>query len=126
MHVKNVTIQNFKNIVELNQEINGNIILLGDNDMGKSSFMQAIMIAAGAKDMIPPNPINNGQEKAEVIVETDEGYTLVAKFKKGKSLPELSLTGPDGIREKRAGSYIMKDVGYSTKELFKYAYGICI
>jgi len=28
--------------------------------------------------------------------------------------------------KKRAGSYIMKDVGYSTKELFKYAYGICI
>jgi len=30
------------------------------------------------------------------------------------------------IPGKRAGSYIMKDVGYCTKELFDYAYGICI
>lgn len=93
MNVKEIKIQEFKAIKDLNALIDGNhILLMGDNGVGKSSIIQFIEIALGKQTNIPPNATGKG----EVIFDKDGKELLVkVSFKDGK--PVLKITG-DGIR----------------------------
>lgn len=103
MKIKKVNIVNFKNLKNLEKEINGsNILLLADNEKGKSSFMQAIRVALGSSDM-PPKPITDGEQNGQIEVVTDENgneYTFRMVFEDGKK-PFLEVTAPDGLRDHR-------------------------
>lgn len=73
-----------------------NLILIGDNGVGKSSFMQFIEIALGKSTNIPPNLKGEG----EVITMRDgKEYLFKVKIKDGKSVVEI--TGPDGMKDNR-------------------------
>lgn len=62
MKIVKVQIDEFKNLKDFAANIDGqNIILLGDNEVGKTSFLQFIEIALGNQKVIPPN-INGGGE----------------------------------------------------------------
>ena len=103
MKIKTVHIENFKNIKLLDENLDGkNIILLADNGLGKSSFMQAIRMAMGSKEM-PPRPIADGQDESFVEVITDEDgkeHTFKMRIVPGKK-PMLEVTAPSGIRDNR-------------------------
>jgi hypothetical protein len=96
--VVKIKITNFNDIPQLEnfeKEINGqNIILLGENGVGKSSVMQFIQIALGSKKEIPINAIGEG-----TVITDDNGrewkFDLV--FKKNK--PVITVTSPDGIKD---------------------------
>lgn len=100
MKTEKVTIKHFKCLDNIEQELNGNhILLLGDNGVGKSSFMQFIQIALGQTNNIPANATGEG----EVLINKDgQAYKFHVKFKDGK--PVLTVTGPDGMKDSRKGT----------------------
>lgn len=89
MKTEKVTIKKFKAIENLEQEVNGNhILLLGDNGVGKSSVIQFIEIALGKQTNIPPNAEGSGE-----IVVTKDGNPITFKldFRDGK--PYIKVSG---------------------------------
>ena len=100
MKIQTVKIKDFKCLQNIEQEINGNnILLLGDNGVGKSSFIQFIEIALGKNTNIPPNATGEG----EVVTDKDGNkYTFTVKFKDGK--PIVTVTSPDGLKDSRKGA----------------------
>jgi energy-coupling factor transporter ATP-binding protein EcfA2 len=97
MKIQKVKIKKFKVIENLEQDLNGkNILLIGDNGVGKSSFMQFIEIALGRTDNIPPNAMGEG----EVIAIKPEGeFRFVVKMKGGK--PHVTVIAPNGLKDDR-------------------------
>lgn len=100
MKTEKVVIKDFKVLKNIEKEVNGNhILLLGDNGVGKSSFIQFIKIALGDQSSIPPNATGEG----EVIVSKDgKPYKFTVKFKDGK--PIVTVTTPDGLKDNKKGT----------------------
>lgn len=121
MKVQRVTIDHFKNISHLDADLNGmHIYLLGDNAVGKSSFIQAIQCALGSEN-IPDNAIQDGESegKIEVIAgENGEQYTFFIKLKEnGRHVVEV--TAPNGLKDHRKGT-IAQIVGDTAFDVFKF------
>jgi hypothetical protein len=104
MKLVKVYIQDFKAIKNLEKDINGhNIILLGDNGVGKSSFIQFVEIALGRSTSIPEDAMGEGY----IITDKDGGeWKFQVRFKAGK--PEITVTSPEGMVDKRKS--ILADV----------------
>lgn len=97
MKVKKVSIKDFKVLKNIEKEINGNnIILLGDNGKGKSSFIQFIEIALGKQTTIPD--IQNG-EGTVWVDKAGQEWMFHVEWKKGK--PLVTVTSPDGFKDNR-------------------------
>lgn len=97
MKVQHVNIKEFKKLQNIDAEIAGrNIWLVGENGVGKSSFIQFIEIALGKSTNIPPDALGEGY----VITDKDgQQYTLKVKVKDGKS--KVTIIGPDGMKDDR-------------------------
>lgn len=97
MKIKQVNIKKFKCIEDFDAVINGaHVLLLGDNGVGKSSFIQFIEIALGKSSNIPQDAEGEG------YVVTDrhgKEYTFQVKFKDGK--PVVTIISPDGLKDNR-------------------------
>lgn len=97
MKVIKVHIDKFKVIKGLEVDLKGkNVLLLGDNGVGKSSFIQFIKIALGYKDHLP-----NLEEGKGYVVTSKDGkeYTFYVNYKGGK--PQLKVKTPDGVIDDR-------------------------
>ncbi len=97
MKLIKVNIQDFKVIKNLEKEVNGhNLILLGDNGVGKSSFIQFIEIALGRQSNIPEDATGEGY----IITDKDgREWKFHVKFKNGK--PVVTVTSPEGVVDNR-------------------------
>lgn len=95
--VQEIKIKDFKVLKNLEVEVKGNnLLLIGDNGVGKSSLIQFIEIALGKATNIPPNLLGEG----EIITLKDgKQYLFKVKIKDGKSIVEI--TGPDGMKDNR-------------------------
>lgn len=84
----------------------GNMVVIGgDNEQGKTSVLNAIEMALGGKDSIPPKPIKDGAKKASIVVDlgdlivertfTESGTALSVKSKDGAkyTTPQTILDG---------------------------------
>lgn len=91
MRTEKVKIKEFKVLQNIDQEVNGNnILLLGDNGVGKSSFIQFIEIALGKQTNIPAGASGKG----EVIFNKDgKEITVKVDFKDGKPVLKISGNG---------------------------------
>lgn len=98
--VKTVKIKNFKNLKEFDSEINGkSIFLMGDNEVGKSSFIQAVFSILGNKNF-PDKPINNDETDANISVEFSidgNEYIATKKFTEKNPKGYFELRTPDGM-----------------------------
>ena len=88
----------------------GNAILItGKNGMGKSSVLDAIMAIFCGKKYHPEKPIRDGQERAEIVCET-ENFIIKRTFtEKGGSVSVTNAegmvaTGAQGLLDKLVGS----------------------
>jgi len=100
MKILKIVVKQFKAIKDLDAEINGgNIIIYGENGVGKTSLMQFIEIALGKNTHIPPNAEGEGYVVAD---KNGNKYTFHVKFKDHK--PVLTITTPDGLSDSRKGS----------------------
>jgi hypothetical protein len=106
MKIQKVKIRDFKVIKNLETEVNGNnILLIGDNGVGKSSFIQFIEIALGRQVDLPV--LDSGNGYVEVDKDGQE-WRFDVVFKKGK--PVITVTSPDGFKDDRK-SVLAKVVG---------------
>jgi predicted ATP-dependent endonuclease of OLD family len=109
MKIKKFTIQNFRNIDFLEAEPNGShILLLGDNQRGKSSTIEAILSCLGKKDS-PLNPVQFGKDSAEIQIEGTDGTQFKVKYNK-KGEPTFEIIAPNGLKDNRK-SAIQQVVG---------------
>lgn len=109
MKIKKFTITNFRNIEFLEAEPNGShILLLGDNQKGKSSTIEALLSCLGKKEN-PLNPVQIGKESAEIEVEGTDGTLFKVKYNK-KGDPTFEVIAPNGLKDNRK-SAIQQVVG---------------
>lgn len=66
MHVKSISLKNFKNIEEFSSSFSGNIYFLrGDNERGKTTLIDALLVALrGTKNA--GELLQKGKEKGQV------------------------------------------------------------
>jgi len=98
--VQRVRIKDFKVLKNFDADFEGkSVFLMADNGRGKSSLMQAIQIALGNSDAIPPNMTGEGVVE---VTKDGEPYSFSFKTKKdGK--PELTVILPNGMKENKKG-----------------------
>jgi len=101
-----VKIEDFKCIKNLEKDVQGkNIILMGENGVGKSSFIQFIKLALGDTSNIP----QVDDAKGHIVVDRDgQEFKFFVKWEKGK--PKVTVHTPDGFRDDRK-SVIAQIVG---------------
>lgn len=113
MKTQKVIFKNYRNVPDMEKELNGqNIILLGENTVGKSNFIKAILGALG--NGFGKNAVRTGQNSAEVEIRmadfTDDHqpipgteYTFRAEIEKKGEQEEvkLSVIAPNGMKDKR-------------------------
>lgn len=112
MKIQKVRFLNFKNVPDIEKELNGsNIILLAENTHGKSNFIKGIQAALAGT--IGKHAIKEGADKSEVEVVASDfnengelipgtDYTFKMKIKRDKDGDEkvtLEVTAPNGMRD---------------------------
>jgi len=95
MKIKRVKIVNYKNLKDIDVNLDGaNVILRGDNEVGKSSFLDFVEIALGKKGKIP----SEGSGKGAVWADKNGlEYKYEVKTDNGKS--KIVMIAPDGHKE---------------------------
>ncbi|BCW61893.1 AAA family ATPase [Arthrobacter sp. StoSoilB22] len=88
---------NYKRIkaVRIEPDQSGNLVVIGGNNgQGKSSILDSITAALGGVNAkTTPKPIRDGEERAEIILETED-LVVVRRFTAGGST--LTVKSPDG------------------------------
>ncbi len=91
MKIQKVFIERFKVLKDIDVDLKGkNILLIADNERGKSSFMQFCRIAMGETTHLPPNTDGKGH-----IIVTKDGteYAFSVVIKDGKSKVVIESEG---------------------------------
>jgi DNA repair exonuclease SbcCD ATPase subunit len=70
--------------------------IVGGNEQGKTSVMDAIAVALGGTKYAPELPIRKGAKSAEIIVKTDE-LTITRRFTESGG-STITIVGADGAR----------------------------
>lgn len=122
MKIKRFKIQNFRNLKEVEAQPDGcHILLLGDNSVGKSSTIEAILSALGKKNN-PLNPININESSAYVEVEGTDGTIFKVKFNKNGN-PNFEVIAPNGLKDSRKSSIQQIVGGDLDFDVFKFVEG---
>jgi len=117
--IQKVEIRNFKGIEDLTLDLNGkHLILIGDNELGKSSALDAIWSTLSNKG-IPQQPIRDGAEKSDIVIVigTDENkYRIEKKYTKKGAY--LEIESPDGFSSSKISNltHLVGDVGFDIFE----------
>jgi len=70
MKIKKLFTQNIKRIKAVTISPQNNLVVIaGDNAQGKSSVIDSIIYALGGKDLMPENPIRDGQDYAQTVID---------------------------------------------------------
>lgn len=79
--------ENVKRLKAIQIDTNGEPVVTigGTNGNGKTSVLDSIMYALAGKDAVCAKPIRNGQDHADVLLETDDGLIVRRKWRTSKS-----------------------------------------
>lgn len=122
MAIQKIKLEGFKNVPNMEVNLNGkHILLLGDNTVGKSNFIGAIKATFAGH--LGKHSIKEGEKKAEVVIDVADyeneqpiegtNYTFTMKIRKtkqGDEVAEFNVTMPSG-EEKMGKTVIGKIVG---------------
>lgn len=100
MKIEKVYIKEYKVLKDVDANLAGkNVLLIADNDRGKSTFINFIQTALGKQDNIPPGAVGDGY-----VIADKEGkkYTFKVKIKDGKS--SVIIETEDGLSDSRRGT----------------------
>ena len=101
MRIISLETTNYKRAKHVKIEPDGSLVVVaGKNGQGKSSVLDSIAAAlGGANSKTTPKPIRDGEDRAEIILETEE-LTVTRVFTPSGS--RLTLTGKDGTKHTKA------------------------
>lgn len=106
--VQRVKIKNFKNIDDLEMDLQGkSVFLIGDNELNKTSILQAIWLTLSNKGK-PKQVIKSGETSANIIVvigEDGKEYTIEMQFKEGEN-DKIEITSPDGFKTSKIANLV--------------------
>jgi len=119
MKIVKLTAENFMRLVAVEISPQGNAILItGKNAAGKSSVLDAIMAVFCGKKYQPAKPIRDGEDHAEVVVET-ENYIIKRTFTKagGGTVTVVNAEGmkassPQGMLDKLVGEIAFEPMAF--------------
>lgn len=119
MKIVKLTAENFMRLVAVEISPQGNAILItGKNAAGKSSVLDAIMSVFCGKKYQPTKPIRDGEDHAEVVVET-ENYIIKRTFtaKGGGTVTVSNAEGmkassPQGLLDKLVGEIAFEPMAF--------------
>lgn len=121
MNIIKLTTNNFKNArrVEIVPDQSGNLVFVaGNNGAGKSSVLDSIAAAlGGVNSKTTPKPIRDGEDRAEIILETDE-LTVTRVFTASGS--RITLTNRDGAKYPKAQAKLDELVGKLSMDPFAF------
>ncbi|RRJ97829.1 hypothetical protein Ga0100231_005055 [Opitutaceae bacterium TAV4] len=106
-------IENVKRIKAVHVDFTEALTVIGGNNgNGKSSALDSLIMLFGGESVIPPVPVRNGAESAQIVAKLDNGMIVTRTIKPdGKS--KLTVTsadgkakysGPQGLLESMTGS----------------------
>lgn len=99
MTIVQLTASNIKRLkaVTIRPDHQGNLVVLGGaNGAGKTSVLDAITMALGGREQIPPEPIRRGAEHAEIVV--DLGEIVVRRTFTASGGGSLTVSNGEGAR----------------------------
>lgn len=112
MKIISLTTTNYKRakFAEIKPDPEGNLVIVaGKNGAGKSSILDSIAAAlGGANSKTTPKPIRDGEDRAEIVLETEE-LTVTRVFTPSGS--RLTLTSKDGAKYPKAQQKLDELVG---------------
>jgi len=109
MKILKLSANNFMRLVAVEIEPTGNVVkITGVNGSGKTSVINSIVAAMGGKNSAPRKPIREGEEKAIIVVQTEE-LTVTRKFTASGSY--LEVTNKEGFVAKSPQAVLDKLVG---------------
>ncbi len=121
--ILNVKIENFKKIENLEVELNGSsAFLMGDNEVGKSSFLQAVFSLLSNGEL-PEKTITTGKEKGSIIttIQVDgKKYKVTRTFTQANQKGYFQIESEDGMKSKEL-SFLEKLVGNIAFNPFEFA-----
>jgi len=121
MNIIKLTTNNFKNArrVEIVPDQSGNLVFVaGNNGAGKSSVLDSIAAAlGGVNSKTTPKPIRDGEDRAEIILETEE---LIVSRVFTASGSRITLTNRDGAKYPKAQAKLDELVGKLSMDPFAF------
>ena len=119
MRIIKLSASNFMRLVAVEISPQGNAILItGKNAAGKSSVLDAIMAVFCGKKYQPAKPIRDGEDHAEIVVET-ENYIIKRTFtaKGGGTVTVSNAEGmkassPQGLLDKLVGEIAFEPMSF--------------
>lgn len=112
MKIISLTTTNYKRakFAEIKPDPDGNLVIVaGKNGAGKSSILDSIAAAlGGANSKTTPKPIRDGEDRAEIVLETED-LTVTRVFTPSGS--RLTLTSKDGAKYPKAQQKLDELVG---------------
>jgi DNA repair ATPase RecN len=134
MKIQTVKFKNYRNVPDMDMDLKGyNVILIGENTVGKSNFIKGVLGALGGN--FGKNAIRKGADKAEIQIKmsdfskgqvvpgTDYTFKAVISKKGEEEMVKLELTAPNGMRDTKKtviGSIVGElELDYNFVELSK-------
>jgi len=110
MKIIKLSCENFKRLEAIEITPEGNtVIVSGRNGQGKSSVLDSIVAALRGKKHMPVKPIRDGEEKAEIVIET-ENYIIKRTFTAAGG-GTVTITNADGMKASSPQAMLDKLVG---------------
>ncbi len=110
MKIVRLNVSNFKRIKAVEIVPSGHqIVIGGDNGAGKTSVLDAIMVALVGKKAMPSLPVRQGEEVSEITV--DCGDVVVRRRIKADGSVTLSVTTADGMKPSSPQKWLDERVG---------------
>jgi hypothetical protein len=98
MRIVKLEAENFKKLRAVEITPAGAIVeIRGQNGAGKTSVLDAIAAAIGGEKLCPEVPIRRGQQRAQVLVELDDGMIVERRWTVGGG-SRLEVRSKDGLR----------------------------
>ena len=95
MKIEHFKIENFKRLRYVEMRPEGNLIVIGGrNGQGKTSLIDALADALAGRKTAIPEPVTRGEERSEVIVDTDDGWRI-RKYYTAEGTYGLAITKGD-------------------------------
>ena len=121
MRILKLMAENFKKLKVVEITPQGNIVTIsGKNGAGKSSVLDAIVVALGGKNVAPKKPIREGQDKAVIVVQTED-YVVTRKFSAAGSYLEVKnaegfkASSPQAVLDKVVGAIAFDPLAFISK-----------